>query len=130
MTDQETLAQLRTELDAMKRREEAFRRFEAWVREKIYGQRVKSTLAGTWAAMVVDLTTDGGADGSVAAPPTYTYQVDLKDETNILNGASPECARPNGSFVDASTGLAYQDVNGDWHLWLAWEIPNTGECEA
>jgi hypothetical protein len=76
----------------------------------------------------VTLAQDGGADGSAAAPATYTYTVTDEEGDVIGEQVAPEKARADGKRFPASKGQAYYDRAGVLKLWDTDERDRTTTC--
>ena len=80
----------------------------------------------------VQITRDGGADGTQTSPATWTYTVLTVDGSQTLGTrVSPARPRPNGSRIVQSPSPAYGTafyVSGSLLLWDAGEIAATTAC--
>jgi len=87
----------------------------------------------TAAVFAVQVSKDGGADGTATTPASWTYTVKTVDDSITLGtGVVLARPRPNGSMVvwgaSPAFGLAFYDANGTLRLWDAGEIPATAAC--
>lgn len=84
--------------------------------------------APTGTLFIVNLTQDGGSDGTNTAPNTYTYTGTSLGGATLFKTAIQARGIPNGSMVPAPLGTAYIDLTGAIILAEAWETPNTTSC--
>ena len=78
----------------------------------------------------VNVTRDGGSDGSQTTAASWTYTVKTIDGSVTLGtGVAVARPRPNGSMLTGSGfGLAFFDAVGTLRLWDAGETPATTAC--
>ncbi|NNM84380.1 MAG: hypothetical protein HKL96_01280 [Phycisphaerales bacterium] len=78
----------------------------------------------------VNITRDGGSDGSQTTAATWTYTLKTMDASVTLGtGIVLARPRPNGSMLtNSGFGLAFFDAANTLRLWDAGEVPATTAC--
>lgn len=78
----------------------------------------------------VNLSRDGGADGSGSTAVTYTYTATsiTTDAPTLGTGLTPDKPRPIGLMAVATKGVGYYDASGNFMLAEAYEVDRTVYC--
>lgn len=73
------------------------------------------------------ISSDGGSDGTMTAPPTYTYTGNTIGGLSIGTHIAVTASRTNGSYTPASNGMGYFNGATFVLLWVD-EIADTSSC--